>query len=104
MTRIASAVPVLALLIFTGTTAQASADRSLAFRYQASELATAEGASKLHERIQAYARSECSTVSTPAIRNPRAERCTRELADQLIAQIKVPALSDASQATGSKTR
>jgi UrcA family protein len=71
----------------------AAKEQQLNFSYDPAELATAQGVAKLHERIMAFAKGECGSISNPPMRNPRAEQCTKTLVDQLVAQIDSPLLT-----------
>jgi UrcA family protein len=86
-----------ALALASSPAVGASKDQQLNFSFDPAELATSEGVAKLHERIIAFAKGECRSISNPPMRNPRAEQCTKELADQLVAQINSPLLTAYAQ-------
>ena len=97
MARIATPASFLVSFLLIGTAAHAEPNGKLAFRYDPSELSTPAGLERLHERIRAYAQTQCRTISTPPMSNPNAARCTRELVEQLTRQIDAPALAGGSE-------
>jgi UrcA family protein len=83
-----------AILALVPTSSQAAdKDQKLDFRYEPEEVATADAAATLYERIIALAEAECRMISNPPIINPRSKQCARELVDQLITSINSPLLT-----------
>lgn len=63
------------------------------FRYTDAEVLSPDGAAKLLQRIREHARSECSRLATPPVRNPGADRCARERTKEVVAKINSPFLT-----------
>lgn len=93
MSRQPFAIVGAVLLLASSPSVGASNGDQLDFRYDKAELASADGAAKLYERLVALANRECRTIGTPPINNPRADECARELVDQLVARINSPLLA-----------
>ena len=85
-----SAAITLALALSSPVSAE---EQQLNFSYDPAELVTVGAAARLYERIVAFAKSECRMISTPPMINPRADRCSQELTDQLVTNINAPLLT-----------
>jgi UrcA family protein len=97
MSRLIVSASALALFAVPSAALAAPDIQTVNFSYDPSEVSTAEKASNLHQRIAALAKAECSYISSPPIRNPRAEQCAKEIADQLVARINSPLLTSISR-------
>jgi hypothetical protein len=93
LSRLLTTSSAIVLALIPASSLSAGDDQKLNFRYDPEEVATADAAANLYERIISLAEAECRMISNPPIINPRSKQCARELADQLIASIDSPLLT-----------
>jgi UrcA family protein len=94
------ALACAAFIVSTTTLAVEPKGDTVQMRISPDEADTAEGAQALHERIKAFAHSECDQIDDTNARNPNAERCVRNLVTQFVEAIDKPLLdAAASEAT-----
>lgn len=103
MVRIYCLIPLAGLAMAAPLAAQATAEEErVRFRYDTSEIRTAESAQTLFERIEEHARRNCRYVTGTVTNRRDADQCAVEIVRQIVHSIDSPtltAVADCQQGT-----